>query len=31
MGGNITQSMQRVCDYLLETGKVKNSGGKIVI
>lgn len=30
-GGNIIQSMQKASDYLLGTGKVKNSGGKIVI
>lgn len=30
-GGNITQSLQKACDYLLETGKVKNLGGKIVV
>ena len=30
-GGNITQAMQKACEYLIETGRVKNSGGKIII
>ncbi|WP_407311770.1 DUF4011 domain-containing protein [Desulfosporosinus sp. SB140] len=30
-GGNITQAMQKACEYLIETGRVKNSDGKIII
>jgi superfamily I DNA and/or RNA helicase/very-short-patch-repair endonuclease len=29
-GGNIIQSMQEACDYLLESDKVKNFSGKII-
>ena len=30
-GGNITQSMEKTCSYLLESGRVKEVDGKIVL
>ncbi|SDJ82459.1 DUF4011 domain-containing protein [Paenibacillus naphthalenovorans] len=30
-GGNISNAMQQACDYLVESGVVKNSGGKIML
>ena len=30
-GGNISNAMQKACEYLIETGRVKNSGGKIIV
>lgn len=30
-GGNITQAMQKACEYLIEIGRVRNSGGKIIV
>jgi very-short-patch-repair endonuclease len=30
-GGNITQAMQKACESLLKTSRVKNVGGKIII
>ncbi|MCG9969939.1 DUF4011 domain-containing protein [Pelotomaculum terephthalicicum JT] len=30
-GGNINLAMQKACDFLIKTGRVKNSGGKIII
>lgn len=30
-GGNITLAMQKACEYLIKTGRVKNSSGKIII
>lgn len=30
-GGNISNAMQQACDYLVESGVVKNLNGKIVL
>jgi len=30
-GGNITQSMEKTCSYLLESGRAKEIDGKIIV